>query len=94
MNNDHVTGFVTGAACTVFAFYWYQQNKERIDEFVKAQELGLATPLATVGRAPAAPVAAASANGGAPDLAQLMAERERLDDMIAEFQANQEKGKK
>lgn len=87
MNNDHVTGFVTGVACTAFAFYWYNQNRERIEEFLRAQELGLTTPMSSFAR-PSAPVTVSNNGEASPSLAQLMADRERLDDLIAELQAN------
>ena len=88
MNNDHVTGFVTGVACTAFAFYWYNQNRERIEEFMRAQELGLSAPMSSFGR-PSAPVTVSNNGESAPSLAQLMADRERLDDLIAELQAKE-----
>ena len=90
MNNDHVTGFVTGVACSALAFYWYTQNRERIDEFLKAQELGLTSPMTSFGTPPSRPPVASNGEvAPQPNLAQLMADRERLDDLIAELQANQ-----
>ncbi len=87
MNNDHVTGFVAGVACTAFAYYWYHNNKERIDEFLKAQELGLQGPLGSLNY----PGPAAEPRDPSPSLEELMREKERLEDQIAELSSKTEK---
>lgn len=78
MSNDHVVGFVGGVACTAAAFYWYTQNREKVQEFLAAQERAMAA--ARPGAAPADP-------GKKPTLQELLAQKERLEDLIAEFAA-------
>lgn len=91
MNNDHLTGFVAGVGCTAFAFYWYVNNRERIEEFMKAQELGLQTAPG-FGFPPVR--AAVGANEAAAEqpigLEELMLQKERLEDQIAELQSRLE----
>jgi len=78
MSNDHVVGFVGGVACTAAAFYWYTQNREKVQEFLAAQERAMAAARAS------APVAEPSKK---LSLQELMAQKERLDDLIAEYTA-------
>lgn len=80
MSNDHVVGFVGGVACTAAAFYWYTQNREKVQEFLAAQERAMAA-------ARQQPAPAAADPGKKPTLQELLAQKERLEDLIAEFAA-------
>lgn len=82
MNNDHVTGFVVGVGATALAYHWYFNNRERIHEFLKAQELGLAAEGGLGQRFKN--MASSGRDGGASSLEELMAEKERLEDLLAE----------
>lgn len=73
MNSDHLTGFVVGVGSTIFAYHWYQNNRERVHEFLKAQEIGLAASRGGQSK-PASEMT----------LEDLMAEKERLEDALAE----------
>lgn len=87
MNNDHFTGFVAGVACTAVALHWYSNNRERIEEFMKAQELGMQAPgleFSSFRR----PAKAAQETSETPlTLEELLLQKEQLDDKIAELQA-------
>ena len=77
MSKDHILGFVGGVACTAAAFAWYSQNREKVQEFLAVQEkaMSFARP------------AAAGEPAQKPTLQELMAQKERLDDLIAEYAA-------
>ena len=91
VNNDHITGFVAGAAVTALALYWYDQNRERIDQFLQAQRMGVGQPSPYWTQAPGHSPPASSGDQP-PTLEELMAQKERLEDQIAELEASQ-KGK-
>jgi hypothetical protein len=91
VTNDHVVGFAAGVAVTALAFYWYDQNRERVDEFLQSQGINVGQPGAPFGSAPqySPPPSGDGTAGKAPTIEELMAQKERLDDMIAELLANQ-----
>ena len=93
ITNDHLVGFAVGVGASAVAFYWYDQNRDRINEFLQAQ--GIAQPgfaFGQAGQAPAAPPASpgGTASGGEISLEELMRQKEHLEDMIAELLAKQE----
>jgi hypothetical protein len=86
--NDHLVGFAAGAAVTALALYWYDQNRERVDQFLQAQRLGVGQPGSYWPQAPQ--YAPQPGDDQKPSVEELMAQKERLEDMIAELQADQE----
>lgn len=89
VTNDHMVGFAAGAAVTALALYWYDQNRERVDQFLESQRMGLGQPGGSWPQAPQ--YAPPPASGGQqPTMEELMAQKEQLEDMIAELQAAQE----
>ena len=91
ITNDHLVGFAAGTAVTALALYWYDQNRERVDQFLQSQGVGLGQPGMPWQQTPqyAAPPPAASSDQQ-PTIEELMAQKERLEDMIAELQASQD----
>ena len=92
VTNDHIVGFAAGVGVAAVAFYWYDQNRERVDEFLQSQGIGMGQPGAPLGGAPQYPPPPSSDGTGrqAPTVEELMAQKERLEDMIAELLAKQE----
>jgi hypothetical protein len=88
--NDHLVGFAAGAAVTALALYWYDQNRERVDQFLQAQRLGVGQPGPYWPQAPQPQYAPQSGDDQKTSVEELMAQKERLEDMIAELQAKQE----
>ncbi len=70
INADHITGFVVGVGSAAAAFYVYKKNQGRVDEWLRQQ--GINVP------------AAASKDPGAMSMEELVLEKERLEDIIAE----------
>jgi hypothetical protein len=70
MTQDHVTGFAVGVATAAAALYLYKKNQTVVDEFLRKQGINLP---------PAAPRDFAKLT-----LEELVAEKERLEDLIAE----------
>jgi hypothetical protein len=89
ITNDHIVGFAAGAAATALALYWYDQNRDRVNQFLEAQRLGVGQPGAYWPPAPQQPFQQPSGDQK-PTLEELMAQKERLEDMIAELHAAQE----
>lgn len=88
ITNDHVVGFAAGVAVTALALYWYDQNRERVDQFLQSQGIG-----SDQGGMywPPPPQSPPTASGDQKlSLEELMAQKERLEDMIAELYAAQE----
>jgi hypothetical protein len=88
--NDHLVGFAAGAAATALALYWYDQNRERVDQFLQAQRLGVGQPGPYWPQAPQPQYAPQPGGDQKPSVEELMAQKEQLEDMIAELQADQE----
>ncbi|MHC4399271.1 MAG: hypothetical protein ACYTG0_06305 [Planctomycetota bacterium] len=76
-NSDQVTGFVVGLGVTALGFYLYKKNQPRVDQWLKRQ--GIPVP-------PSGTKSSASMT-----LEDLMTEKERLEDLIAEREAAAEK---
>ncbi len=70
ITNDHVTGFLVGVGVAAAGYYAYTRNKSRIDSFLRQQGI----------RIPESPAVDASKLS----FEQLVAEKERLEDLIAE----------
>lgn len=90
ITNDHLVGFAAGAAVTALALYWYDQNRERVDSFLQAQGMGLGQPGMPWQGAPQYAPAPPPSGDQELSIEELMAQKERLEDMIAELQATQE----
>jgi len=70
VNSDHVTGFTVGLGAAALGFYLYKKNQGMVDAWLAQQ--GIKVPQST-GHDP-----------GALSLEELMREKERLEDIIAE----------
>lgn len=73
IKSEHVTGFVVGAGTAVLGFYLYKQNQQRVDEWLRQQ--GIQLPSGSV------------RDERNASLADLIREKERLEDLIAEREA-------
>jgi hypothetical protein len=90
ITNDHLVGFAAGAAVTALALFWYDQNRDRVDQFLQAQRAGLGQAGMPWQEAPQYARTPSPSGDHKPSLEELMAQKERLEDMIAELQAAQE----
>jgi hypothetical protein len=88
ITNDHLVGFAAGTAVTALALYWYDQNRERVDRFLQSQ--GVGQPGMPWQGAPQYAPPPATSGDQQPTMEELMAQKERLEDMIAELQPGQE----
>ena len=70
LNSQHVTGFVVGLGAAGLGFYVYKKNQKQIDEFLKSQGINLPNIVET--------------DFTELTLEELVAEKERLEDLIAE----------
>jgi hypothetical protein len=70
ITSQHITGFVVGVGTAAVAYYYYKQNQTQIDDFLRRQ--GIRIPERTL-RDP-----------GTLSLEELVSEKERLEDIIAE----------
>ena len=79
IRNDHLTGFAIGLGAAAAGYYFYRKNQPQVDAFLRKH--GIELP------------AGAAADPGAMTLEQLVAEKESLEDLIAEreYAAAQEK---
>jgi hypothetical protein len=73
INSEHVTGFAVGVGAAALGFYLYKKNQPIVDAWLQQQ--GIPVPQA------------AATNGASMSLEELMAEKERLEDLIAEREA-------
>lgn len=74
MNSQHVTGFVIGLGAAGLGYYLYKKNQDQVDTFLKSQGIELPT-----------------GNDKDPEsmsLEELVGEKERLEDIIAEREMN------
>jgi hypothetical protein len=95
ITNDHLVGFVAGVGVSTVAFYWYDQNRHRVDAYLRAQGMPAGQTAAPWQSTHAAPRSAPyPSNGHPPTLEELMAQKERLEDMIAELLAAQQQAAK
>lgn len=71
ISNDHLTGFVVGVGAAAAAYYYYRKNQPQVDEFLRKQ--GIELPSLQMQR---------DLNDWT--IEDLVREKERLEDMIAE----------
>ena len=73
INSQHVTGFVCGLGAAALGLYLYKKNQSKVDKFLRSQGIKIAeTP---------------AKNYGVMTLEELVTEKERLEDLIAEREA-------
>jgi hypothetical protein len=70
MTSDHVTGFVLGLGSAAALFYAYRKNQPQVDEWLRQQGINLPET--------------GTADPSNWSLEQLLREKERLEDLIAE----------
>lgn len=70
IRNEHLVGFVAGIGTAALGFYLYKKHQPEVDEFLRSQ--GIATPVD------------GSRNEAELTLEELVREKERLEDVIAE----------
>jgi len=70
INSNHVIGFVTGAAVAAGGFYLYKKNQAQVDTWLRQQ--GINVP------------SRSTADPASMPLEDLVTEKERLEDIIAE----------
>jgi hypothetical protein len=70
INSNHVTGFVVGIGIAAVGFYAYKKNQVEVDDWLRRQ--GVQVPAAGV------------KDVTAMSLEELVTEKERLEDVIAE----------
>jgi hypothetical protein len=70
VSSDHVVGFAVGIGATAVGLYAYKKNQGKVDAWLREQ--GINVP------------AAASGDAAAMNLEELVTEKERLEDLIAE----------
>ena len=78
--NRFLWGALTGVAVTATGFYVYQRNKDQVDGFLRSQ--GINIP------------ASAARDFSEMKMEELVATKERLEDLIAEMEFAQKKTKK
>ena len=70
VSNDHVTGFAVGIGVAAVGFYLYKTNQRKVDDWLRSQGINV----------PESPVV----DTGSLSLEDLMREKEKLEDLIAE----------
>jgi hypothetical protein len=70
ITSQHVAGFVVGLGVAAAGFYFYKVNQRRVDAWLESQ--GIRLP------------GAVSSDPGALTLEELVRQKERLEDLIAE----------
>jgi hypothetical protein len=70
INSQHVTGFAVGIGAAVVGFYMYKKNQPAVDEWLRKQGINLPN--------------AGIREYATLSLEELVAEKERLEDLIAE----------
>jgi hypothetical protein len=70
MTQDHIAGFIAGVAVTAAALYVYKKNQTTVDDYLRQHGINLP---------PAAP-----RDFGKMTMEELVSEKERLEDLIAE----------
>jgi hypothetical protein len=78
ISSDHVTGFVVGLGAAALGFYVYKKNQVQIDEWLRAQ--GINMPVSD------------EKDSAKMTMEELVTEKERLEDMIAEREMAEKKG--
>jgi hypothetical protein len=70
ITSDHVTGFVVGLGVSALGFYLYKKNQTQVNDFLRRQ--GIQIP------------GQGGQNENSMTLEELIAEKEHLEDLIAE----------
>ncbi|NCO92140.1 MAG: hypothetical protein COZ06_28625 [Armatimonadetes bacterium CG_4_10_14_3_um_filter_66_18] len=70
LTSNHLTGFAAGVGAAALGFYLYKKNQRQVDEFLRSQGLNLP--------------GCGAHDPGSLTLEELVAEKERLEDLIAE----------
>ena len=70
VNNEHITGFAVGIGAAALGFYLYKKNQGHVDQWLRQQ--GINVPQT------------ADQDWDASSLTDLVHEKERLEDLIAE----------
>ena len=70
IRSEHITGFVVGIGAAATGFYYYKKNQPQVDAFLRKH--GIELP------------AGGTADTGSMTIEQLIAEKETLEDLIAE----------
>jgi hypothetical protein len=70
ISSQHVTGFVVGLGVAAAGFYFYKKNQKRVDDWLRQQ--GIALPVAE------------GSDYQTMTLEELVREKERVEDIIAE----------
>ena len=75
VTSEHMTGFIVGVGVASLGFYLYKKNESRIDEWLRSQSINLPIP------------GLQKKDQSGMSLEELMREKERLEDLIAEREA-------
>jgi len=70
VSSDHITGFAIGLGAAALGFYLYKNNQRQVDEFLR--KYGIELP------------AGGSLDTDSMSIEDLVSEKERLEDLIAE----------
>jgi hypothetical protein len=70
IDSNHITGFVVGLGASALGFYLYKKNQQMVDQWLRQQGINI-------------PVGEAQNTAGMTT-EDLMREKERLEDLIAE----------
>ena len=80
VNSDQITGFAVGVGVCVLGYYYYRQNQAQVDEFLRGH--GIELP------------AIETRDYGTFSLEELVMEKEKLEDLIAERELAAGQGEK
>ena len=81
VTTQHITGFILGIGAAGLGFYLYKKNQKEVDDFLRKQGLNI-------------PSSSLSVDPSVLSLEELVREKERLEDLIAEREMAPEKEKK
>lgn len=71
IRNEYITGFAVGVGVTALGYYVYKKNQDRVDDFLRKQGIQV-------------PNSSSSRNMDGLTLEELVLEKERIEDLIAE----------
>jgi hypothetical protein len=72
INGNHIVGFAVGVGAAGLGFFLYKRYQDQIDDFLRRQGINLPTQ--------------GSKDFGSMSLEELVSEKERLEDLIAEIE--------
>jgi len=81
VTTQHITGFIVGIGAAGLGFYLYKKNQKEVDDFLRKQGLNI-------------PSSSLSVDPSGLSLEDLVREKERLEDLIAEREMAPEKEEK